>query len=177
MNRRNFIRGLGGAAVAPALLWPLAARAQTGMPRIGYVAAGAQSAFATRVAGFKEGLATLGFVDGRNVMIDYRWAAGKNDALPALAAELVRRNVAMIVTPASTAAARVAEQATTTIPIVFAIGADPVCRKVSVDRVLSAGRTLTQALSPPTSNNAKRSASLWVRNTPPISPSASFATQ
>jgi putative ABC transport system substrate-binding protein len=122
MRRREFVIMFGVGVTAR----PLAARAQrSAMPVIGFLHAGSREENTKRLAAFLKGLGDGGFVDGHNVTIDYRWAAGRNDALPALAAELVRRKVAMIVTPASTAAARVAEQATT-IPIVFAIGADPV---------------------------------------------------
>jgi ABC-type uncharacterized transport system substrate-binding protein len=120
MIRRDFIRGLG-AAVA----WPLAARAQTGMRRIGYVASGSQSAFVTRVAGFKEGLATLGFVDGRNVAIEYRWAEGVYDRLRAAVAELVAAKVDVILA-SGPPVLRAAKEATSTIPIVFVVGSDPV---------------------------------------------------
>jgi putative tryptophan/tyrosine transport system substrate-binding protein len=123
MRRREFV--IMASAGMAAL--PLAARAQrSAMPVIGFLHAGSREENTKRLAAFLKGLGEGGFVDGHNVTIDYRWAAGRSDALPALAADLVRRGVVMIVTPASTAAARVAEQATTTIPIVFAIGADPV---------------------------------------------------
>ena len=123
MRRREFISLLTGTAAA----WPLAARAQQpAMPVIGFLHTGSPSENAKRLAAFLKGLGDGGFVDGRNVVIEYHWAAGNNGALPAMAAELVRRKVTMIVTPASTAAAVVARAATSTIPIVFAIGADPV---------------------------------------------------
>jgi putative ABC transport system substrate-binding protein len=123
MRRREFISLLTGTAAA----WPLAARAQQpAMPVIGFLHTGSPSENAKRLAAFLKGLGDGGFVDGRNVVIEYHWAAGNNEALPAMAAELVRRKVTMIVTPASTAAAVVARAATSTIPIVFAIGADPV---------------------------------------------------
>jgi ABC-type uncharacterized transport system substrate-binding protein len=122
MKRRQFLTWLGGVAALP-----LAAQAQSSaMPVIGFLHAGSREENAKRLAAFLKGLGDGGFVDGHNVTIDYRWAQGKNASLPALAADLVRRKVAIIVTPASTAGAVVAEQATTTIPIVFAIGADPV---------------------------------------------------
>src|SRR5437762_3794054 len=98
MRRRDFITFLGGTAVT----WPLSARAQqSAMPVIGFLHAGSREQNTKRLAAFLKGLGDGGFVDGYNVTIDYRWAAGKNDALPALAADLVRRGVTMIVTPAS----------------------------------------------------------------------------
>src|SRR5882757_4891418 len=122
MKRREFIGLIGGVAA-----WPLAASAQTSaMPVIGFLHTGSPEENARRLAGFLKGLADGGFVDGRNVTIEYRWALGRNNELPALAADLVRRQVTLIATPGSTPAAVVAKAATATIPIVFAVGADPV---------------------------------------------------
>ena len=123
MRRREFIAALGGATVA----WPLSTRAQQpALPVIGFLNSESLMTWREEIAAFQQGLAETGFVEGRNVAIEYRWAESHNDRLPALVAELVRRPVAVIVAPGGTPAALAAKAATQTIPIVFLMGSDPI---------------------------------------------------
>jgi len=122
MKRRQMIAALGGVAA-----WPLAARAQPPvMPVIGFINGGSADASARFVTAFRQGLSQTGFVEGQNLGVEYHWLEGKYDQLPALMADLVRRRVALIATPASGPAARAAKAATSTIPIVFSVAQDPV---------------------------------------------------
>jgi putative ABC transport system substrate-binding protein len=126
MKRREFITLLGGAA-GSGFLWPPAAHAQQAkLPVIGFIIDGTVDASRDILADFRRGLAETGYVEGRNVAIDYRASDGQNDNLPVLAADLVRRRVTVISGMGSTVAVRAAKAATTTIPIVFWIGGDPV---------------------------------------------------
>ena len=121
MKRREFIALLSGATC-----WPLASRAQQATPTIGVLGPGSSATFTHLVNAFHQGLQDAGYVQGKDVIVEYRWAQGRYDRLPELAAELVRRPVAVITTVGGTEAALAAKAATSTIPIVFEIGGDPV---------------------------------------------------
>src|SRR5215204_1975781 len=122
LRRREFVRLLGGAAV-----WPLHVHAQqSAMPTIGYLNSLSPHVYALRLEAFRQGLAEMGYVEGRNVAIKYRWAENRLDQLPALAADLVGRHVAAIAATGGDSPALAAKAATATTPIVFAVTADPV---------------------------------------------------
>jgi putative ABC transport system substrate-binding protein len=121
MKRRAFIAGLSSAAA-----WPVAAVAQRPMPVIGFMSSISPEELAEPVAGFHKGLGEVGYIEDRNVVLEYRWARGNNDRLPEFAADLVRRRVDVIATPGSPLSTLAAQTATTTIPIVFYVAVDPV---------------------------------------------------
>jgi putative ABC transport system substrate-binding protein len=123
MRRREFITLLGGVVT----VWPLAARAQSvTIPEIGFLGTGSSEATINLVLAFSQGLSQAGFVEGQNVKIEYRWANNEYDRLSKLVEDFVRRQVAVIATPFSKAAATVAKRANTTIPVVFSIAGDPI---------------------------------------------------
>ena len=123
MRRRDFIAFLGGAAA----VWPQIVRAQqAAMPLVGFLSSRSPGESADLVVAFNKGLGEAGYVDGQNLAVEYRWGEGQYDRLPNMAADLVRRGVAVMVTTGGEPAALAAKAATSTIPIVFAVGGDPV---------------------------------------------------
>src|SRR5215471_18790502 len=137
MRRRDFVTILGGAAA-----WPFWVRAQQATPVIGFFSPASPEDFSDRLRAFRQGLGEIGYVDGRNVAIEYHWLEGQYDRWRAQVAELVRRRVAVIAVPGNTATALAAKAATSTIPIVFGVGDDPV-RLGLVARLAQPGGNLT----------------------------------
>ena len=163
MRRREFIAALGGAAA-----WPLGARAQqTAMPLVGFLSSGSLAAYAEFVKSFREGLGETGFVEGRNVAIEYRWADGQFDRLPALAADLAQRRPSVVVTT-GIGSALAAKTAASSIPLVFLSGDDPVKFGLAAS---STGRATMRLASPSSrrfwSQNGSNLCGNWCRRLVP----------
>jgi putative tryptophan/tyrosine transport system substrate-binding protein len=152
IDRRGLMAALGGAAAA----WPLAARAQQpAAPVVGYLGLETPDLYASRLRAFHEGLGATGYEEGRNVKIVYRWAEGHNDRVPALLTDLINSQVAVIVVPGGVPGALAAKAATSTIPIVFEMGADPVALGL-VASLNHPGGNITGATSLSAEVNPKR---------------------